>query len=493
MKTRMFSGGKNIVGKSLITLSFCLLFPLFFSVFCLAFVAFSTYAEGQQTAQPASSGAQKQPTTPPPSLSGSPGNPTNSSSNALPARVDDAALAYLEKRADGVERREAQIEKLLGLLTLITSLYALVLGLAAYTNFKQLVENGEKEVTRIVSRADQLLDDAAEESKRALERVQKDSSDALAASKTELADFRDEVRRDIPEIQRLDTSVRELLAELNEQLKGGEDWLRQQWFEKIGDYARQQVHISEIRVGALEPFALGKVPRYKASWSEIYQRLGIFYLGRCAFAVAQQRTENAIDDWNRALLYMDRSCSINQDNAESFRLRGVIYSRPAPGRPVDFSSAERDFKIALSLANDTTPTTLLALFGLAWLKDEQHDYDASIEALDSLVDKGEKVYKGEKLGEESANILSMGFYNRACSQARKAQLDNTPETEVTTLLERAMKDCEKTVEYARGTERKQKLSKLFDKDMSADGDLALLAASGQYAERIARVRQSLRS
>ena len=279
-------------------------------------------------------------------------------------------LEYAEKQSD-------RIQRLVAALVSVASILAAALGVTAYYNLKQTLENGKEELAR-------------------------------------MKEFRETVRAQFPALENMDHALASILtsslAVLNLRT---EDW-RKKLFTGLDDTQKQRVALAEIQAGSFDFFSLRKVSAYSKQASEVYQRLGRFYGSK--YSVARHK-KWALGDLHRSIVYFETALTYAEESTPrraeirsdlGYMRLEVSYLQPdALQQKALRQDAKRRFDESLTDRADLPS----ALLGLAWIEKRDDSPRQAEKTLDKLIESADVA------DPESVRFLHKAYFNRACYRA----------------------------------------------------------------------------
>lgn len=372
------------------------LVPLFFlcvlALLCVGILLSSVYA---QTTSP---GQQ------PPATGPAPGQSLN---DYVVTHVKDADT-HIEREIDALKDRAGAQQNLITGLTSLTSLYVVILSLAAYFRLQQTRDESEK---------------------------------SIESTKSKMDDFIQEVRSDIPAVHGIGRKLEGLLADLGSRMSAL-DWTRGSSFANLDDDHLQQALIDEMVVNSLDIFNVKQDLNVRKTVSGLFYRLGQFYLSRASFLRSRELTaygpvaarparapganlHDSVACLSRARIYFDKAIDVDDRNPIALRARGVVEQHVAQWKKQDDYAPRYDpgiftasrLYIRKSLA--VNPNEPGALFADAWLlaNSDPSDCKGAIAALTKVIQ-----YAPALSDSERRKYLYPAYLNRADYNARLARV-----------------------------------------------------------------------
>jgi tetratricopeptide (TPR) repeat protein len=304
--------------------------------------------------------------------------------------VVSAQAEKLKIQFDYWDKHASEIQYLVGLILGINAIYAIALAVGAQSNLKSMLESARRE-----------LDGLKESVKNTPDKI----DELLTEARTDLTDFRMEIRSDLPTLQNMDKALRNILSDIRRHLPVDQDWAESKYYSDLPLPEREQIRYAELTVAGFRFFQLGAVPSFQSVVSAIYRGLGHFYGSYYAYSITTTRDESLLA---RALLYFDEACAADAGSAVAFKDVGVLYTRLSTD-PRRLILARQAFERSLQL-NAIEPG---ALFGISWLEYEDGQWAAAISHLDTLIQNEGKLSPADR-----KKYLPDAYLNRACTRAR---------------------------------------------------------------------------
>jgi tetratricopeptide (TPR) repeat protein len=360
--------------------------------------------------------------------------------------LDSRFLALETKLKAGAEKAEG-MEKLLSLVLVITSLYALALGVNAYVGLQSTLKKAENEL--------------------------------------------DEIQRRYPELADLDQNLRMIVNRTSVVTRRlGEDWTRA--YKDLAARQRGEFMLAESLVGGMELFGLGQQDKFSKDIIEIYHGLGIVLSSK--FSVESENGSENRNDWERALIYFEKARNGARSGtgldakakARLFKDCGVhltMLQQVNKGRSLSVSGLSelngfaQDAKWAFEESLAQNPEQAGALFGLSWICAEMTDFSYAIKTITRLI--GLESWEGV----DREKYLAFAYYNRASFRVLGAPGDAAVHGE-------AMADLVRSAKLAKEQGKAEQWRKTFDDDSSkVGGDLRSLWST--HAGELQALRDSI--
>jgi tetratricopeptide (TPR) repeat protein len=315
---------------------------------------------------------------------------------------------FLEKRSAEVDKRADELEHLISQMTLGTTVYSLFLGLLGYLSLTTLRSGAEKDRSAVQQQFEKFKETDWKEFKQDLEdRANKE----LEKGKSLIDDFKNEVRRDVPHLARMERSIEEILGRLYLLVDRSKNWTRRASYDSLPEEARQDILIGEMTVAAFDFFGLRSSQSHSTMVAEIYTNFSRFYGSRSKIVDEKGRFHR--EDMARALIYSNLACDADchSTNALNQRAALVLADVPEPGIPTPKAGLE---KAAADLHRclEVNPDDSRALYNLAWATRRFGDLPRAIELLTRIIDRLDELSP-----EDRGRRVVDAFTNRACYRA----------------------------------------------------------------------------
>lgn len=365
------------------------------------------------------------------------------------------------------EKRATQMQILVGLILAINSLYAVALAAGAYFNLKPLLESARRELDdlrRYVEKAPKDTEDRIKEAEKKVTALIKDA-------RTDLEEFRSEIRADLPTLQNMDKALRNILAEIRRRLPTDKNWRDPAYYSSVPVAEREQIRYAELTVAGFKFFDLGKISSFQTIVSEIYRGLGEFYGSNFASTKAKVSSDTSDGSlFERAFLYFEEAYGIQPDNAAAYKDVGVLYT-VAGEDPQRRNLARQSFEHCLQI----DPTEPGASFGLGWLEYKDEHWEKAIRHFSTLIQKTDwRAAERKKLQPDA-------YLNRACCRARS--LDSASgDTE----YDQIVSDCNEGLKLARDLGELDGFSRRLNTELNTTGDLGAFAT--RFPEKVRELR-----
>jgi len=284
----------------------------------------------------------------------------------------------------------------------------------------------------------------------------------IVDARTDLVEFRSEIRSDLPTLQNMDKALRNILAEIRRHLPTDKDWRNPAYYSSLSTAEREQIRYAELTVAGFKFFELGRVSSFRSVVSEIYRGLGQFY---GSYFATTKASPGAREDslFERAILYFEEACEVQPDNAAAFKDVGVLHTVVGEdSRRLEL--ARRAFERSLQI-NLSEPG---ASFGLGWLEYRDAHWERAIELFSALIEKKDWTAADRK------KYLPDSYLNRACCRARSLTASSSG-----TEFDPIFSDCKEGLKVALDLGELAGFRPHLEKELETTGDLAL-----QFPDRV---------
>jgi len=344
----------------------------------------------------------------------------------------------LKEKLEAYDKRADELERLLTLLLMVSTVYAIALGFSAYRQLK----DAEKEIDRLPGEIASIKKAASED----------------------LQEFVVKVESKFPLFADMDISIHAIMDQLIRLLPviDSSEWSEKE-YRRFTHEKGQEILFYEKTVAALVYFDLQRAGHIRQTVSEIYHGLGNFYGLKYHWEGKQD------EDRERARFYLERAIHHDTENAGALNDRGylAIYLDDPP----DKSKAKTLFSKSL----EVDPEQQRAKYDLAYLEHADGNYRRSQELLSEALLM--KRWQNKSPARNRNSIL----YNRACAYARLGE------------LEKAIVDLEEVfpdgADYT-AAERTELVTQFKD-DIRLNEDLYSLTQSEPFTARIKTIAARL--
>lgn len=400
---------------------------------------------------------------------------------------------YVESRAAEIDKRADDLGRLISQMTIVGTLYSFMVGVFAFFSLKAVRADADRELGKITSALDDFKKNEFAEFKIGLleqsERLIGQSQKLIERSQAEFDIFKAEVRADIPDIYGMERSLGVILERVRRNVDMSANWTLRATYEGMDTAQRQKVLLAEMTTASFDYFGLLASKRHSSAVGQIFLSLANFYAARSRVVDSQSRYNQ--DDMRRAMIYIDRACSVDPENGRNFSQRAAMLLVDVPRKddkvsPDKLDLAETDLLKSLQLnAQDSR-----ALYNLAWILRRQGKLEQAIDLLTKVID-GRNSIPAVDRGRRMVDALT----NRACY--RVLVVINVPgqglrESGFEKIARFVLADCHRAWKEAKKHTQTDYCWEGFQREFGKNGELfSVLPYISKLRPAIARVVQKV--